>query len=45
MQRSYFSSRGLLIATLVLLFGLSFGIRLYQLTNLPFFFKTTRQIL
>jgi hypothetical protein len=45
MQRSYFSSRGLLIATLVLLFGLSFGIRLYQLTNLPFDFQPTRQLL
>ena len=31
--------------TLVLLFGLGFGIRLYQLTNLPFDFQPTRQLL
>jgi len=45
MQRSFFSSRGLLAVTLVLLFGLGFGIRLYQLTNLPFDFQPTRQLL
>jgi len=45
MQRSFFSSRGLLIATLALLFGFGFGIRLYQLTNLPLDFQPTRQLL
>ena len=45
LHRPFFSSRGLLIATLVLLFGLGFGIRLYQLTNLPLDFQPTRQLL
>ena len=44
-NRSFFSSRWLLIGTLVLLFGLGFGIRLYQLTNLPLDFQPTRQLL
>ena len=44
-NRSFFSSRGLLIVTVVLLFGLGFGIRLYQLTNLPLDFQPTRQLL
>ena len=44
-SRSFFSSRGLLTLTLVLLFGLGFGIRLYQLTNLPLDFQPTRQLL
>jgi hypothetical protein len=39
------SSRLLLIITLLLLFGLGFGIRLYQLTNLPLDFQPTRQLL
>jgi hypothetical protein len=34
-----------LIGVLVLLFGLGFGIRLYQLTNLPLDFQPTRQLL
>ena len=44
-NQSFFSRRGLLIVTLVLLFGLGFGIRLYQLTNLPLDFQPTRQLL
>ncbi|HUH98546.1 MAG TPA: glycosyltransferase family 39 protein [Anaerolineales bacterium] len=44
-HRSFFSPRPLLIFTLVLLFGLGFGIRLYQLTNLPLDFQPTRQLL
>ena len=44
-NRSFFSSRWLLVGTLVLLFGLGFGIRLYQLTNLPLDFQPTRQLL
>jgi 4-amino-4-deoxy-L-arabinose transferase-like glycosyltransferase len=44
-NRSFFASRWLLIPTLVLLFGLGFGIRLYQLTNLPLDFQPTRQLL
>ncbi len=44
-DRSFFSSRGLLILTLVLIFGFGFGIRLYQLTNLPLDFQPTRQLL
>jgi len=39
------SSRLLLILTLLLLFGLGFGIRLYQITNLPLDFQPTRQLL
>jgi 4-amino-4-deoxy-L-arabinose transferase-like glycosyltransferase len=39
------SSRLTLIITLVVLFGLGLGIRLYDLTNLPLDFHPTRQLL
>ncbi len=42
---SFFAPRWLLIATLVLLFGLGLAIRLYDLTNLPLDFHPTRQLL
>jgi len=44
-NHSFFSSRWLLVGALVLLFGFGFGIRLYQLTNLPLDFQPTRQLL
>ena len=44
-DRSFFAPRWLLIVTLVLLFGLGLGIRLYDLTNLPLDFHPTRQLL
>ena len=44
-SRSFFSSRPFLVITLILIFGLGFGIRLYQLTNLPLDFQPTRQLL
>ncbi len=39
------SSRLTLMITLLVLFGLGFGIRLYNLTNLPLDFHPTRQLL
>lgn len=44
-DRPFFAPRGLLIATLIILFGLGLAIRLYELTNLPLDFHPTRQLL
>jgi len=45
MKASFFSSRFSQIVVLVLILGLGFGIRLYDLTNLPLDFHPTRQLL
>ena len=45
MKVSFFSSRFSQIAALVLLLGLGFAIRLYDLTDLPLDFHPTRQLL
>jgi hypothetical protein len=45
MKASFFSSRFSQIVALVLILGLGFGIRLYDLTNLPLDFHPTRQLL
>ncbi len=45
MKASFFSSRFSQIAALVLLLGLGFAIRLYDLTDLPLDFHPTRQLL
>jgi hypothetical protein len=45
MKASFFSSRFSQIAALVLLLGLGFAIRLYDVTNLPLDFHPTRQLL
>jgi hypothetical protein len=44
-ERSFFASRLLRITVLIVLFGLGFGIRLYDLTDLPLDFHPTRQLL
>lgn len=44
-ERSFFAPRLLCIIALVVLFGLGFGIRLYDLTDLPLDFHPTRQLL
>ncbi len=44
-SKPFFAPRGLLIATLVILFGLGLAIRLYDLTNLPLDFHPTRQLM
>ena len=44
-ERSFFASRLLRITALIVLFGLGFGIRLYDLTDLPLDFHPTRQLL
>ncbi len=44
-ERSFFAPRALLVAALVLLFGLGLAIRLYDLTDLPLDFHPTRQLL
>jgi hypothetical protein len=45
MKVSFFHSRFSQIAALVLILGLGFGIRLYDLTDLPLDFHPTRQLL
>ena len=45
LESSLFSSRAIRIATLIILFGTALGIRLYDLTDLPFDFHPTRQLL
>jgi hypothetical protein len=44
-ERSFFAPRLLCITALIVLFGLGFGIRLYDLTDLPLDFHPTRQLL
>jgi len=44
-QTTFFSSRTLRFATLVLIFGAALAIRLYDLTDLPLDFHPTRQLL
>lgn len=44
-ERSFFAPRWLCITALIVLFGLGFGIRLYDLTDLPLDFHPTRQLL
>jgi hypothetical protein len=45
MSQSIFSSRVARVAALVVLFGAAFGIRMYDLTDLPLDFHPTRQLL
>ncbi|NJC95284.1 MAG: glycosyltransferase family 39 protein [Anaerolineae bacterium] len=45
MSQSIFSNRFARIAALVVLFGAAFGIRMYDLTDLPLDFHPTRQLL
>ena len=45
MKVPFFSSRFSQIAALILLLGLGFAIRLYDLTDLPLDFHPTRQLL
>ena len=42
---SFFAPRALRITALIILFGLGFGIRLFDLTDLPLDFHPTRQLL